>query len=84
MTVNCAPTYHVQLASKERRSAVLRLVGVRGVSFEELTLGLECNRDRLVLVDVPLSTVHNWYIAQSQGYDPAREDIDDVRAGIPL
>lgn len=75
--------YHVEFACKERRSAVLALPFVRRMRLEEIAFMVECRRNGLRLVNIPLTAVNNWDIAQTEGDDSAGENVDDVGALVP-
>ena len=75
--------HHIQLAREEGCTAVLRLALVRRVVLEELALILERSDDRLVRVNVALTTVDYRYVTQTERNDTACENIHNVRSGIP-
>lgn len=51
--------------------------------LEKLGLRLERARDGLLLVDVALSSVDDWDVAESERDDSASEDVDDVGSSVP-
>ena len=77
-------TYHVQLAGEEGRTAVLRLALVCGVALEKVALVHQRSRDGLVGVDIALTTVDHWDVAQAQGDNPSSKNVNDIGAGIPI
>ena len=76
--------YHVELAGEEGSTAVLCLALVCDVILEEFTLIVKCGLDRLVGVDITLTTVDHWHITQTQGDNSASEDIHNIRSGVPI
>jgi hypothetical protein len=70
--------YQVQLACKIWGTTVRRFVAVCLVVLEELPLVLERIGDRLLILDIPLSSVHNWDITQPQRNDATGENVDNV------
>ena len=51
--------------------------------FEKLSLILECNADRLVQLNISLSSIDNGNIAQPQWNNSTSEDIYDIRSFVP-
>ena len=51
--------------------------------LEELALILERSDDRLVRVNVALTTVDDGNIAKTEGDDTASEDVHNVSSGVP-
>jgi hypothetical protein len=51
--------------------------------LEKVPLILQGRPDRLALFDIPLTSVDDGDVTESQGDDPAGEDIDDVGSLVP-
>ena len=64
------------------RPVLVRDVAVRGVGAEELGLGVERVRERLVRVDVCLRAVHDADEAELERVDAPGEDVERVRACV--
>ena len=83
-TTNMTKSYHVQLSSQVRGSTVLSFALVCRVVFEKVTLSLQGLVDRLLGINIALSTVDNRNVAEAKRNDTAGQNIDNVRARIPL
>jgi hypothetical protein len=51
--------------------------------LEKVPLILQGRPDRLALFDIPLTSVDDGNVTESQGDDPAGEDIDDIGSLVP-
>lgn len=51
--------------------------------LEEIALSLQGSSNRLGGVNIPLSTIHDGYITESEWNDAARKNVDDVRPLVP-
>ena len=76
-------TYHIQLASEERCTAVLCLALVRRMVLKEVSFMIEGSSDSLAGFDISLATVDNWDITQAQGNNATSKNINNVCALVP-
>lgn len=51
--------------------------------LEKVPLILQSRPDRLALFDIPLTSVDDGNVTESQGDNPAGEDIDDIGSLVP-
>ena len=75
--------YHIELPCKERSSAKLGLALIRRVIFKKFTLMFESMRYRFGSLNIPLTTIHDWNIAESERNDAACQNVHDVRSFVP-
>ena len=75
--------YEIKLSSQEGCSAVLRFAPVRLVVLEKVLLVVQSICDRLLRVNVPLSSIDDRDVAQTKGNDTAGQDIDDIGTLVP-
>lgn len=76
-------THDVQFSGQIRRPAILRLARITRMVLEKVPLILQGRPDRLALFDIPLTSVDDGDVTESQGDDPAGEDIDNVGSLVP-
>ncbi len=58
---------HVEFTGEEGSATELRLAAICWVVLKEGPLSIERRLDRLVMVNIPLASIHHRYISQSQG-----------------
>ncbi len=54
------------------------------MGLKELALGLEGDTNGLAVVNVTLSTVDYWNVAQTKGNDTSGKNINDISALVPV
>lgn len=52
--------------------------------FEKLAFILQGGSDRLALVDIPLTSVDDGDVTQSEGDDPSSQDVYDIGSLVPV
>ena len=52
--------------------------------LEEVALGIECNADRFVDLNIPLPSVNNWNVAKSQRDDSSSQNVDNIGSLVPV
>jgi hypothetical protein len=70
--------YHIQFSGEEGCATILGLGTIRRVVLEEFSFVSQSLLDGFARIDIPLSTIDDRNIAQTQGDDASSQDIDDV------
>ena len=79
-----AQTHHVEFPGKERGTAESCLATVRRMVFEEVAFIVKGGANGLIRLDIPLTPVHDGNITKSQGNNSSGQDINDIRAFVPV
>jgi hypothetical protein len=54
------------------------------VVLEELPFVLQGCRDALARLDIALTTIYDWHVAETKRNNSSRQNIDDVCALVPV
>ena len=79
-TVIWISSYHIEFTGKEGGTTVLRLALIRRVVLEKGSFVLQCSTDSLIRLDIPLTTVNNRDVSQSQRDDTTGENVHNIRS----
>ena len=77
-------TYQIQLSGQVGSTAIGSLIPISLVVLKEVLLVLQRISNGLLVLDITLTTVNDWDVAQAQRNDAAGKNINDVGPLVPV